>query len=105
MNAKTASLLPFSRLARCAGGNWHQGCWGTWRNFSPQINLAQGEHLTLLYRSPGRVQILNANKEVMSIGEAFAPSGHLSVSIFAHPQQAGDWNFYAQQLDIGQRAQ
>ena len=80
-----------------------EGRWTSWHSFSPQINLPVDEHLTVLYRSPGRVQILNANKQVTSLGEPFSPGGHLTVSVLPRPSSRS-LSFAADQLDIGQRS-
>lgn len=85
---------------------WRQmrnGQWQAWRDFPSSITLAADQHLTLYYRSPGRVQIRDADNQAQSVGESFSPSGYLSVSIFAEARGGGDWELRAQRLDIGQR--
>ncbi|TVR43096.1 MAG: hypothetical protein EA402_10230 [Planctomycetota bacterium] len=96
------AVMPDRRL------RWRQlrdGRWQPWRDFSPAIRLPEGQHLTLGYRSPGRVQVRNMDNELVSVGEPFAPTQHLSVGIFAEAAQAGSWSLRANRLDIGQRQQ
>lgn len=95
-------------VARASDGTlrWRQlrgGRWTSWTMFNPIIRVADDRPLEVQYRSPGRVQVRDAQHQPVMVGEAFAPSSHLTISVFAEGPVNKEWEYLVDRLDIGQR--
>ncbi|TVR15457.1 MAG: hypothetical protein EA401_02710 [Planctomycetota bacterium] len=87
---------------------WRQlrgGRWTAWTMFNPIIRVPADRPLQVQYRSPGRVQVRDAEHQPVMVGEAFAPSGHLTISVFAEGPADQEWEYLVDRMDIGQREQ